>query len=92
MSERYSFSLTTFSPSGKLVQIEYALEAVKQGTYSRAQTFAISLAYAPFDTEESHNKASAHEGIPPITTDFMSPKLFPLILYIGNMAWNQLVP
>ena len=27
----YSFSLTTFSPSGKLVQIEYALQAVAQG-------------------------------------------------------------
>lgn len=31
MSERYSFSLTTFSPSGKLVQIEYALAAVAAG-------------------------------------------------------------
>jgi len=31
MADRYSFSLTTFSPSGKLVQIEYALEAVKMG-------------------------------------------------------------
>ncbi|XP_065184823.1 proteasome subunit alpha type-2-like [Sycon ciliatum] len=31
MSERYSFSLTTFSPSGKLVQIEYALAAVSGG-------------------------------------------------------------
>jgi len=30
-SERYSFSLTTFSPSGKLVQIEYALQAVSSG-------------------------------------------------------------
>ena len=30
-SERYSFSLTTFSPSGKLVQIEYALAAVAGG-------------------------------------------------------------
>lgn len=29
--ERYSFSLTTFSPSGKLVQIEYALAAVAAG-------------------------------------------------------------
>ena len=29
--DRYSFSLTTFSPSGKLVQIEYALNAVLQG-------------------------------------------------------------
>ena len=28
---RYSFSLTTFSPVGTLVQIEYALKAVSQG-------------------------------------------------------------
>ncbi|EDV20966.1 expressed hypothetical protein [Trichoplax adhaerens] len=34
MSERYSFSLTTFSPSGKLVQIEYALAAVAAGSPS----------------------------------------------------------
>jgi 20S proteasome subunit alpha 2 len=33
-SERYSFSLTTFSPSGKLVQIEYALMAVASGAPS----------------------------------------------------------
>ena len=33
-SERYSFSLTTFSPSGKLVQIEYALMAVSSGAPS----------------------------------------------------------
>ncbi|KAL7746002.1 Proteasome subunit alpha type-2 [Sorochytrium milnesiophthora] len=31
---RYSFSLTTFSPSGKLVQIEYALNVVAQGVTS----------------------------------------------------------
>ena len=30
----YSFSLTTFSPSGKLVQIEYALNAVANGRTS----------------------------------------------------------
>jgi len=36
MSERYSFSLTTFSPSGKLVQIEYALAAVNAGAPSVA--------------------------------------------------------
>ncbi|KZO93296.1 N-terminal nucleophile aminohydrolase [Calocera viscosa TUFC12733] len=30
----YSFSLTTFNPSGKLVQIEHALAAVSQGTTS----------------------------------------------------------
>ncbi|KAK4987675.1 Proteasome subunit alpha type-2 [Elasticomyces elasticus] len=34
MADRYSFSLTTFSPSGKLVQIEYALNAVNQGVTS----------------------------------------------------------
>ncbi|KAK9477539.1 nucleophile aminohydrolase [Lipomyces japonicus] len=34
MADRYSFSLTTFSPSGKLVQIEYALQAVNQGVTS----------------------------------------------------------
>lgn len=34
MTERYSFSLTTFSPSGKLVQIEYALAAVASGAPS----------------------------------------------------------
>jgi len=33
-TERYSFSLTTFSPSGKLVQIEYALAAVSAGASS----------------------------------------------------------
>lgn len=33
-TERYSFSLTTFSPSGKLVQIEYALSAVAAGAPS----------------------------------------------------------
>lgn len=30
----YNYSLTTFSPSGKLVQIEYALNAVAQGVTS----------------------------------------------------------
>jgi len=32
----YSFSLTTFSPAGKLVQIEYALNAVQSGGTSLA--------------------------------------------------------
>ncbi|KAJ1654098.1 Proteasome subunit alpha type-2 [Dispira simplex] len=34
MTDRYSFSLTTFSPSGKLLQIEHALSAVAQGVTS----------------------------------------------------------
>jgi 20S proteasome subunit alpha 2 len=33
-ADLYSFSLTTFSPSGKLVQIEYALQAVADGATS----------------------------------------------------------
>eukprot|EP01112_Ceratiomyxa_fruticulosa_P019238 TRINITY_DN626_c0_g3_i1.p1 TRINITY_DN626_c0_g3~~TRINITY_DN626_c0_g3_i1.p1 ORF type:complete len:234 (+),score=64.49 TRINITY_DN626_c0_g3_i1:293-994(+) len=36
MGEQYSFSLTTFSPSGKLVQIEYALHAVSAGATALA--------------------------------------------------------
>eukprot|EP01116_Phalansterium_solitarium_P024630 TRINITY_DN9073_c0_g1_i1.p1 TRINITY_DN9073_c0_g1~~TRINITY_DN9073_c0_g1_i1.p1 ORF type:complete len:234 (-),score=49.19 TRINITY_DN9073_c0_g1_i1:192-893(-) len=36
MGENYSFSLTTFSPSGKLVQIEYALARVASGGTSLA--------------------------------------------------------
>eukprot|EP01027_Heterolobosea_sp_BB2_P005457 GEZU01008344.1.p1 GENE.GEZU01008344.1~~GEZU01008344.1.p1 ORF type:complete len:236 (-),score=61.67 GEZU01008344.1:121-828(-) len=36
MESEYSFSLTTFSPSGKLVQIEYALNAVAAGATSLA--------------------------------------------------------
>lgn len=34
MADRYSFSLTTFSPNGKLGQIDYAFTAVKQGVTS----------------------------------------------------------
>jgi 20S proteasome subunit alpha 2 len=30
--QRYSFSLTTFSPQGELVQIKYALNAVSAGS------------------------------------------------------------
>eukprot|EP00834_Sanchytrium_tribonematis_P000617 NODE_11_length_54881_cov_1.430718.p30 type:complete len:204 gc:universal NODE_11_length_54881_cov_1.430718:48567-49178(+) len=33
-ASRYSFSLTTFAPSGKLLQIEHALQAVNQGATS----------------------------------------------------------
>jgi 20S proteasome alpha/beta subunit len=46
MSERYGFSLTTFSPSGKLVQIEYALNAVAAGAPSvgiKGQSYFFTL-------------------------------------------------
>lgn len=44
-----SFSLTTFSPSGKLVQIEHALAAVAQGTTSLGikGTFNLRLGSRP---------------------------------------------
>ena len=48
----YSFSLTTFSPSGKLVQIEYALNAVASG--------ATSLGVKGAAQEPSSCAASAH--------------------------------
>lgn len=48
MSEgAYSFSLTTFSPSGKLVQIEYALNAVAAGSTSLGIRGARTRAHAP---------------------------------------------
>jgi 20S proteasome subunit alpha 2 len=34
MSQRYNFSLTTFSPDGKLGQIDFALTAVSKGSTS----------------------------------------------------------
>ena len=49
MSERYGFSLTTFSPSGKLVQIEYALNAVAAGAPSvgiKGKLFSPKMKYS----------------------------------------------
>jgi len=43
---QYSFSLTTFSPSGKLVQIEHALTAVGSGQTSlgiKGNSFILTL-------------------------------------------------
>lgn len=63
MSEQYSFSLTTFSPSGKLVQIEYALQAVQKGNTSigiKASNGAVIATEKKVDTvlidETSFNK------------------------------------
>jgi len=49
--DRYSFSLTTFSPSGKLVQIEYALAAVGAGAPSVGIKAANGVVLA---TEKKH--------------------------------------
>jgi hypothetical protein len=43
----YSFSLTTFSPSGKLGQIEHALKAVQAGKTSLGIQGACSRGGAP---------------------------------------------
>uniref|UniRef100_T1JNL4 Proteasome subunit alpha type n=1 Tax=Strigamia maritima TaxID=126957 RepID=T1JNL4_STRMM len=56
-TERYSFSLTTFSPSGKLVQIEYALAAVASGAPSVGIKAANGVVLA---TEKKH-KSILHE-------------------------------
>lgn len=45
-----SYSLTVFSPSGKLVQIEHALAAVSQGTTS----LGIKGAWFPLGIESTH--------------------------------------
>ena len=59
--ERYSFSLTTFSPSGKLVQIEYALNAVNAGQPTvgiKAKDGAVIA------TEKKHKSTLQDETIP----------------------------
>ncbi|KAL1122929.1 hypothetical protein AAG570_003254 [Ranatra chinensis] len=56
-SERYSFSLTTFSPSGKLVQIEYALAAVASG----APSIGIKAANGVVLATENKHKSILYE-------------------------------
>jgi hypothetical protein len=62
---RDSFSLTTFSPSGKLVQIEHALAAVGQGTTSLGIKGEFRVAWmtggwrGPFGTRGERLKGSA---------------------------------
>jgi 20S proteasome subunit alpha 2 len=57
-SERYSFSLTTFSPSGKLVQIEYALAAVASG----APTVGIKATNGVVLASEKKHKSMLYDG------------------------------
>ncbi|KAK7826025.1 hypothetical protein U0070_009906 [Myodes glareolus] len=69
MAERgYSFSLTTFSPSGKLVQIEYALAAVAGGAPSVGIKAANGVVLATEKKQKSilYDERSVHK-VEPIT-------------------------
>ncbi|XP_077125286.1 proteasome subunit alpha type-2 [Ranitomeya variabilis] len=69
MAERtYSFSLTTFSPSGKLVQIEYALAAVAAGAPSVGIKAANGVVLATEKKQKSilYDEQSVHK-VEPIT-------------------------
>ncbi|KAL0601621.1 Proteasome subunit alpha type-2 [Plecturocebus cupreus] len=64
----YSFSLTTFSPSGKLVQIEYALAAVAGGAPSVGIKAANGVVLATEKKQKSilYDERSVHK-VEPIT-------------------------
>ncbi|KAJ1366721.1 hypothetical protein KIN20_027474 [Parelaphostrongylus tenuis] len=69
MGDHYGFSLTTFSPSGKLMQIEYALNAVKNGQPSvglRAKDGVVlsteNIASVLFEDQPKIEKISQHIG------------------------------
>ncbi|KAK2844233.1 hypothetical protein Q5P01_010892 [Channa striata] len=69
MAERgYSFSLTTFSPSGKLVQIEYALAAVAAGAPSVGIKASNGVVLATEKKQKSilYDEQSVHK-VEPIT-------------------------
>jgi|UniRef100_A0A914Q300 20S proteasome subunit alpha 2 len=70
MGDHYGFSLTTFSPSGKLMQIEYALNAVKNGQPSvglRAKDGVVlateNKSSILHDDETKIEKVSEHIGV-----------------------------
>ncbi|XP_067252688.1 proteasome subunit alpha type-2 isoform X2 [Chanodichthys erythropterus] len=69
MADRgYSFSLTTFSPSGKLVQIEYALAAVAAGAPSVGIKASNGVVLATEKKQKSilYDEQSVHK-VEPIT-------------------------
>ncbi|CAJ0562149.1 unnamed protein product, partial [Mesorhabditis spiculigera] len=70
MGDHYGFSLTTFSPSGKLMQIEYALNAVKNGQPSVGLRAADGVVLATenvgsllFEDQPKIEKLSNHIGL-----------------------------
>jgi hypothetical protein len=63
MSEsRYAFSLTTFSPSGKLGQIEHALAAVHKGKTCLGIQGAYSRGKSGFDSLRANTYAASFVG------------------------------
>ena len=59
----YSFSLTTFSPSGKLLQIEYALTAVAAGATSLG--IKVCAAIVPLSRRALQNPAGCGQAAQP---------------------------
>jgi len=79
----YSFSLTTFSPSGKLVQIEYALNAVNSGSTS-------------IGIKANNGVVLATEKKVPTLMDETSLQkkrstLFPIILALCTLEWAPIL-
>ncbi|XP_077290872.1 proteasome alpha2 subunit [Arctopsyche grandis] len=68
-SERYSFSLTTFSPSGKLVQIEYALSAVAAG----APSVGIKVRNGVVIATENKHKSTLYESESVYKVEMVTP-------------------
>ncbi|XP_067616821.1 proteasome subunit alpha type-2 [Eurosta solidaginis] len=79
-SERYSFSLTTFSPSGKLVQLEYALAAVAAGATSVGIVASDGVVIA---TENKYKS--------PLYEEHSVHRVEPITDHIG-MVYSGLVP
>lgn len=97
-TERYSFSLTTFSPSGKLVQIEYALAAVSAGAPSIGIKCAKGVVIA---TEKKYKsilyKEHSINKIEPITSHIgmvysgIGPDNRPLVSKARKLAQNYMM-
>jgi len=71
----YSFSLTTFSPSGKLLQIEHALKAVQAGKTSLGIQGARARARTPAATRTAAQRASQRHRPPRVASRARAARL-----------------